>query len=91
MAFDQYANAMGLAFQVVDDVLDAEADTATLGKTAGKDAAADKPTYVSLLGLSESKALAQTLRHEALSALKKINGDTSRLANLADLIVLRQH
>lgn len=91
MVFDQYANAMGLAFQVVDDVLDAEADTATLGKTAGKDAAADKPTYVSLLGLSESKALAQTLRHEALSALKKINGDTSRLANLADLIVLRQH
>ncbi len=90
-AFDQYAAAVGLAFQVVDDVLDAEADTATLGKTAGKDAAADKPTYVSLLGLPESKALTQALRDEALSALKRIAGDTSRLVELADLIVLRQH
>ncbi len=90
-AFDTYAHAVGLAFQVVDDVLDAEADTATLGKTAGKDAAADKPTYVSLLGLAESKALAQRLRTEALTALTQISGDTSHLAALADLIVLRPY
>lgn len=61
-ALDAYAKAVGLAFQVVDDVLDATADSATLGKTAGKDAAANKPTYVSILGLEPSKALAEQLR-----------------------------
>ena len=57
-ALDRYAHAIGLAFQVVDDVLDATADSATLGKTAGKDAAANKPTYVSILGLEQSRILA---------------------------------
>ncbi|HEX7636321.1 MAG TPA: farnesyl diphosphate synthase, partial [Noviherbaspirillum sp.] len=68
-ALDAYAGAVGLAFQVVDDVLDATADSATLGKTAGKDAADNKPTYVSILGLEESKALAETLRDDAYEAL----------------------
>ncbi len=57
-ALDRYAAAVGLAFQVVDDILDVTADTATLGKTAGKDAANDKPTYVSLMGLDAARGLA---------------------------------
>ncbi len=60
---------IGLAFQVVDDVLDATADSATLGKTAGKDAADNKPTYVSILGLEPSRALAEQLRRDAHAAL----------------------
>ncbi|MET0858525.1 MAG: polyprenyl synthetase family protein, partial [Telluria sp.] len=68
-ALDTYSNAIGLAFQVVDDVLDATADSATLGKTAGKDAAANKPTYVSILGLEESQLLAEKLRRDAHQAL----------------------
>ncbi|WP_028310264.1 polyprenyl synthetase family protein [Derxia gummosa] len=90
-ALDAYAAAVGLAFQVVDDVLDAEADTATLGKTAGKDAAADKPTYVSLLGLSEAKLLAERLREDAHAALARLDGDTQRLAQIADYIVRRSY
>ena len=57
-ALDVYAQAMGLAFQVVDDILDVTADSASLGKTPGKDAAENKPTYVSLLGLDEARAFA---------------------------------
>src|SRR6476661_5290736 len=68
-ALHAYAEAVGLAFQVVDDVLDATADSATLGKTAGKDAANNKPTYVSILGLAESRSLAETLRTDAHRAL----------------------
>lgn len=91
---DRYAAAIGLAFQVVDDILDVTADTATLGKTAGKDAAHDKPTYVSLLGLDEARALADHLRSEAHAALDALaaHGDGGqRLRELADLIVLRTH
>ena len=61
--------AVGLAFQVVDDMLDCAASTATLGKTAGKDAAQAKPTYVSILGLARARALAEELRAEAHAAL----------------------
>ncbi|MFT2588726.1 polyprenyl synthetase family protein, partial [Escherichia coli] len=68
-ALDEYARAIGMAFQVVDDILDATADSATLGKTAGKDAADNKPTYVSILGLAESQALAEKLRGNAHAAL----------------------
>lgn len=89
-ALDAYAGAIGLAFQVVDDVLDATADSATLGKTAGKDAADSKPTYVSILGLEESKALAETLRNDAYEALIPFGEKARRLRELADLIVQRK-
>jgi farnesyl diphosphate synthase len=89
-ALQAYANAVGLAFQVVDDVLDATADSATLGKTAGKDAADNKPTYVSILGLEQSQALAQTLRDEAHRALASFGDKARRLRELADLIVQRK-
>ena len=88
-ALNAYARAIGLAFQVVDDVLDATADSATLGKTAGKDAAANKPTYVSILGLDQSKALAEQLRREAHAALEPFGGQARHLRDLADLIVQR--
>jgi farnesyl diphosphate synthase len=89
-ALDTYSNAIGLAFQVVDDVLDATADSATLGKTAGKDAAANKPTYVSILGLEESQLLAEKLRREAHQALAPFGEKALRLRELADLIVQRK-
>lgn len=97
-ALTAYARAVGLAFQVADDILDVEADTATLGKTAGKDAEQDKPTYVSLLGLEASKRLAEELRQEAHAAIAgfapgagggRENG--LRLRQLADFIVRRGH
>jgi len=87
---DHYANCVGLAFQVVDDMLDQESSTATLGKTAGKDAANNKPTYVSLLGLARAKVLAEELRKEAQAALAEMGGGARRLAELADFIVLRK-
>ncbi|GGX96958.1 geranyl transferase [Massilia dura] len=89
-ALHAYSRAIGLAFQVVDDVLDATADSATLGKTAGKDAADNKPTYVSILGLDESVALAEQLRREAHAALAAFGDDALRLRELADLIVQRK-
>ncbi|MYM81419.1 geranyl transferase [Duganella sp. FT50W] len=89
-ALNVYARAIGLAFQVVDDVLDATADSATLGKTAGKDAADNKPTYVSILGLEPSRALAEKLRLEAHAALASFGEKALRLRELADLIVQRK-
>lgn len=89
-ALKEYARAIGLAFQVVDDVLDATADSATLGKTAGKDAAANKPTYVSILGLAPSQALAEQLRQQAHGALAPFGEQALRLRELADLIVQRK-
>src|SRR3546814_17269530 len=71
-ALDDYAQAIGLAFQVVDDILDVTADPASLGKTPGKATAGNKPTYVSLLGLDDARALAEALRvapHPALTPL----------------------
>ncbi|MGE5791439.1 MAG: polyprenyl synthetase family protein [Bacteroidota bacterium] len=87
---DQYAKCVGLAFQVVDDVLDAEASTATLGKTAGKDAAQGKPTYVSLLGVPRAKELAQELRRNAHAAVADFGARAGRLRDLADFIVTRE-
>jgi farnesyl diphosphate synthase len=87
---DTFAKLVGLAFQVVDDVLDAEAPTATLGKTAGKDAEQNKPTYVSALGVAESKRFAEELRHDALQALEGFGERALRLSQLADFIVLRK-
>ena len=89
-ALHTYAAAVGLAFQVVDDVLDATADSATLGKTAGKDAADNKPTYVSILGLAESRALAEKLRNDAHQAVAPFGDKARRLRELADLIVQRE-
>ena len=87
---DQFAKLVGLAFQVVDDVLDAEASTATLGKTAGKDADQNKPTYVSALGVAGSKTFAEELRVDALKALAGFDDRGSRLRQIADFIVLRK-
>ncbi|MFT4266509.1 MAG: polyprenyl synthetase family protein [Xenophilus sp.] len=85
-----YGAALGLAFQVVDDILDVVADSATLGKTAGKDAAADKPTYVSLLGLAGARASAARLLDEALAALADTPlADTAALRALAHMVVDR--
>jgi len=91
-ALSDYGHAIGLAFQVVDDVLDVTADTAALGKTAGKDADNDKPTYVSLLGLEASQRLAKDLLAQAHAALKASGlTHTSALAGLANLVVQRSH
>ena len=87
---DHFAKCIGLAFQVVDDVLDTEATTATLGKTAGKDAKHNKPTYVSVLGVAEAKKLAGELRGDALAALDGFGARALRLRQLADFIVLRK-
>lgn len=89
-ALDAYAHAIGLAFQVVDDVLDATADSVTLGKTAGKDAADNKPTYVSILGLQESRLLAQKLCRDAALAIAPFGDRARRLHELAELIVQRK-
>lgn len=86
---ERYASAIGLAFQVVDDILDVTSDTQTLGKTAGKDAAGDKPTYVSVLGLDASRVLLASLREQAHEALRPLGNTASRLAGLADYIVGR--
>ncbi|MCX7204498.1 MAG: polyprenyl synthetase family protein [Proteobacteria bacterium] len=86
---DHYAKCIGLAFQVVDDVLDEEADSATLGKTAGKDAANNKPTYVSLLGLAAAKQKAVELKADALAAIAPFGEKARSLVLLADFIVER--
>ena len=89
-ALQDYGAAIGLAFQVVDDILDVTADSATLGKTAGKDASQDKPTYVSVLGLERSIAYAQELLEQALVALRHSGlRQTQALQGLANMVVRR--
>ena len=87
---DRYAKCVGLAFQVVDDILDEEGDAQTLGKTAGKDRAAGKPTYTSLMSASEAKALAQDLLAEAREALGPFDVRAARLIGIAEFIVQRR-
>ena len=90
-ALQHYAQAIGLAFQVQDDVLDVESDTATLGKTQGKDEANAKPTYPALLGLEAAKAYALELRDQALHALRPFGESAEPLRELARYIVARRH
>jgi farnesyl diphosphate synthase len=87
---DRYAKCVGLAFQVVDDILDEEADSSTLGKTAGKDRAANKPTYTTLLGLAPAKELAGDLLQQAMAALQPFGERATRLRQLAEFIVRRE-
>ena len=91
-ALQTYGSAIGLAFQVVDDILDVTADSSTLGKTAGKDAHNNKPTYVSVLGLQASRAYAQQLLVKAQTALDGSGlVQTQALRALADMVVNRAH
>lgn len=87
---DHYGKCIGLLFQVVDDILDATADTATLGKTAGKDADHNKPTYVSIMGLAQSRELAQTLTQDADAALADFGDAAWQLKALNHYIISRQ-
>lgn len=87
---DTYAAKLGLAFQVIDDVLDCEADTATLGKTAGKDADNDKPTYVKLMGLDAARAYAHRLVDDAVALLEPFGSRALRLQQLAEFAVVRK-
>jgi farnesyl diphosphate synthase len=84
-----YAQALGLAFQIVDDVLDATADSQTLGKTAGKDAANDKPTYVTLMGLDYAQKQAKELQEVAIASLDSFGASAQALKDLALLVVNR--
>jgi farnesyl diphosphate synthase len=84
-----YAEALGLAFQIVDDVLDATADSQTLGKTAGKDAANDKPTYVTLMGLDYAQKAAKDLQETAIASLESFGPKAQALKDLALLVVNR--
>ena len=91
-ALADYGAALGLAFQIVDDILDVTQDSATLGKTAGKDAEQGKPTYVSLLGLERAQAYARELLVQAMAALDAAAlPDTRALAALAQMVVNRSH
>ncbi|MCP1660853.1 farnesyl diphosphate synthase [Neisseria perflava] len=88
---DDYAAKLGLAFQVIDDVLDCEADTATLGKTAGKDADNDKPTYVKLMGLEAARAYAETLVADAVALLQLFGDKAAHLRGLAEFVTARKN
>lgn len=87
---DHFAKRVGLLFQVIDDILDTEASTATLGKTAGKDAAQGKATYVSAMGLAEAREMADALRSEARAAIEAFGERGRRLHELAHYIVTRK-
>ncbi|MDP2432616.1 MAG: polyprenyl synthetase family protein [Pseudomonadota bacterium] len=88
---ERYARCIGLAFQVMDDVLDAETDTATLGKTAGKDAAQGKATYLTLMNVKEARAYAHELLNDALEAIQPFGAAGQRLAEIARFIVERSY
>jgi farnesyl diphosphate synthase len=89
LALKVYAKNIGLAFQVVDDILDVEADTLTLGKTAGKDADCNKPTYVSILGITRAKDFANDLYESAIHALLPFGEKAQRLREIASFITQR--
>ena len=89
-ALDAYGTEIGLAFQIVDDILDEEGSAATLGKTAGKDRAAGKPTYPAFFGLDQSRAMAAGCHEKASQALEKAGLLDSRLADIASWIIERK-
>lgn len=94
LALSRFGEVLGLAFQVVDDILDVTSDSATLGKTAGKDVAADKPTYVALMGLAQAQAFARELRAQAFAALDESGlsaEQTQPLRALADMVIQRDN
>lgn len=86
----QFGQALGLAFQVQDDILDITADTSTLGKTAGKDVQVEKSTYPALLGLEQAQYYAKQLHHQALDALKNVQGDTQALIDITAFLLHRE-
>jgi geranylgeranyl pyrophosphate synthase len=90
-ALDRYGEAIGLAFQVQDDILDIEADTATLGKTQGQDRAHNKPTYPSILGMNDAKAKLLALHRQADEALTGFEPGALLLRQLSEYIVVRGH
>jgi farnesyl diphosphate synthase len=90
-SLDKFASALGLAFQVVDDVLDASSDSQTLGKTAGKDAAANKPTFVSLMGLDGAREFVRKLHQEALDSLGIWGDNADLLRAIASKVVNREN
>lgn len=90
-ALQHYARAIGLAFQVVDDILDASSDTVTLGKTAGKDALEGKPTFVSLLGIEAAHEYSEALLQEALAQIAPLGESALRLQQLATWMISRRH
>jgi geranylgeranyl pyrophosphate synthase len=90
-AIDAYATHIGLAFQIVDDILDVEAASSMLGKTAGKDAAAGKPTYPALYGVARSRELAVACLHRATAVLESVSLQRSHLTGIARWIVNRHH
>ncbi len=90
-ALTEYAHAIGLAFQVQDDILDVTGDTQTLGKTQGADIANNKPTYVSLLGLAGAQNKANQLHQKAISALQPLKSSATHLIDIANYIIERQH
>jgi geranylgeranyl pyrophosphate synthase len=90
-AIDRYATELGLAFQIVDDILDVEGDPALLGKSAGKDVAGDKPTYPKLFGLEQSRQLAADCLTRAQRALADVDLSHTHLAGIADWVVSRKN
>ncbi|WP_416143374.1 (2E,6E)-farnesyl diphosphate synthase [Pseudoalteromonas spongiae] len=90
-ALARYAEAIGLAFQVQDDILDVEGDTHTLGKPQGSDIEANKATYPALLGIEGAKDKARNLVNQAINALSEIDADTGRLKAIAEYIIARDH
>ena len=90
-ALDTYAQQVGLAFQITDDILDVESDTRTLGKTPGADQAHRKPTYPAIMGLQAAKEKRVKLAESALSALSPLGDSASVLASLAQYVIQRTH
>ncbi len=91
LLFTEFGDRLGLAFQVMDDVLDVTASTEELGKPAGSDEAADKNTFPKLMGLEQARSMANTLIEEALALLKRTHLETYLLEELAQLVVSRKH